>query len=939
MNQNKKYIEIGRKIVSDVDSEVLHFQHIKYKSQIILLKNNDSHLALNIGFNTPAFDNTGIPHILEHCIYSGSKDYPSLNVLSKIKRETFCTHINAITGIDKTNYQYSTLSKNDLWNVMKIYFDILFNPLVLEDTSIFKLQANSMDKYGHNIGGVVYREMLDIYKSDKQILFREINKRLFSQSKYQYSTAGIPSEIIKANYYDLQRYHQEFYNLSNCYIYVYGCINEIELLNKIDSMLEKYYVPPKNIIGFKFNNKHSEKNKYNNISNVTADSQIYHNTIKKEQFSINWIVGGVENPEDYYIYEVLRRALLIYNNNELVRRIKSININYELSSYFNNGLYKYPFGLIVSADKIEDACQIKDVVITYFKEIVLKKFYKFFLKEIIDYLEYASTTGVYRGIKYNQKYGNRVFESIIYGAKPEIFLETHQIYERIRSSVENDNFIDIISKILNSDPCIVVLKKEKERTNNVVSSYFNSNQKVNIITNNNKSLINTKSISEILNVMDKENLFRLNRYTINGVNVFNLKNTNPNHIIKINIFFRKKFLNIIDIQYLKLVLKQFGMYGTNNKSSIELNYLIQKYLYDYRCGIEGYSDNNDEICIYFSFSTFKYNLNNALEVLLDILYNSKVKEYFKYNGLIKNEYLKMYRAINNKSYYFAKLHSKSKFSALDFKNDNFNGMNYFLFLTKLLSDKESEVGGLKLANILKEKVFCKCNASLIVSTKNEIDDSISKGLNKFISNLNDYEIVNDNQNTNILGKEIHIREAFLVQNKLSSLSQSIKLINFKDKFALEASEMLIKQYCDNILKLKGVYSSYTEVDNNGLITVTSFRNPEAENSLDIIEGLITYLRNINLTEQLKTEITQYILMKKYNDFLTLNEISLLRNCLDNSVNLVNSISKFYLDKDYLNIISDNILDCIEKQSICYIGNRLSLNNSQIYENITEIKEL
>ncbi|WDV48154.1 insulinase family protein [Clostridiaceae bacterium M8S5] len=929
----KSYIEISREFVRDIDSEVIHLKHIKSKAQVIFLKNNHPHLALNIAFRTSAFDDSGIAHILEHCIYSGSDSYPSLNILSKINNETFCTYINGVTSVDKTMYQYSTFSENDFWNITELYFNVLFKPLVLNDKSIFKLEGNSTSE-GRKTGGIVYREMLNIFSSDKQILFREIYKKLFVGSQYQFSTAGIPSKILEANYDDLKKYHREYYVLSNCYLYVYGNINEIKLMKKFDELFELYSYSYSNNLNMIYEEiEHRKKDVY-----ILSDYSAYHNNIKKEYFSINWIVGSVKNPDDYYLYEVLRRALLIHNNNELERRIKSIDSRYQLNSYFNNGLYQYPFGLIVSCEEIKNIEEIEIVIREFLRDLVSNHFDDNTLNEIIDYIEYASATGVYRGIKFNQKYSSRVFESVIYGGKPEAYLKTSEIFRRIRELVKRGEILKTSMKILNSSSSIVVLKKENRTGSDSRNIHYANSKKVQVNNVKSKSLIDYKSITEVLNSIHKESLFKICKYNIDKVQVLNLRNNNPDNIVKITLFFRKKIDNIKKTQSLKLILKQFGLNGTKTKSSSEFKNLMQKYLYDYSCGIEASYDNSDEVCIYFSFSCFKNVLNNAFELLYEILYDSIVIEESMKNSLI-NEYHKMYRKINYKSFYVTKLRAKSKFSEFDFKNENINGMSYFLFLLKLLNNEKSEKNTLDIAKELKNEVFCKCNANFIVSTQNRMDKMVEISLRKFVSNLHTNVVHTvSNKIKRIHGNDIYKKEAFIFSNKLSSLSQSIKLMNIDNRFGYEASELLIRQYCDDVLKSQGVYSSYTEVDKSGIMTVTSFRDPKVDNSLSLFKGLVEYFSKAELTETMKAEITRYIISKKYIRMLKMDEISLLRNYLSDEKNMFDGYIKVDLDKNYLNSISESIMEAAKAQSICYVGDEHSLNNTKVYETVIKMKE-
>ena len=66
-----------RCFVDEINSECMYYIHNRTKSRVIFIKNNDEQKSFMIGFNTPINDSTGIAHVVEHAVLSGSKKYPS----------------------------------------------------------------------------------------------------------------------------------------------------------------------------------------------------------------------------------------------------------------------------------------------------------------------------------------------------------------------------------------------------------------------------------------------------------------------------------------------------------------------------------------------------------------------------------------------------------------------------------------------------------------------------------------------------------------------------------------------------------------------------------------------------------------------------------------------------------------------------------------------
>lgn len=74
-----------------------------------------------IGFRTPPSDSTGVPHIMEHSVLCGSKNFPAKDPFVELVKGSLNTFLNAMTYPDKTVYPVASCNDKDFQNLMHIY--------------------------------------------------------------------------------------------------------------------------------------------------------------------------------------------------------------------------------------------------------------------------------------------------------------------------------------------------------------------------------------------------------------------------------------------------------------------------------------------------------------------------------------------------------------------------------------------------------------------------------------------------------------------------------------------------------------------------------------------------------------------------------------------------------------------------------------------------
>lgn len=84
--------------IKDFNMTAVIFEHEKTGMSYLHVDRNDNNNVFSINFRTTPFDDTGIPHILEHSVLCGSEKFPVRDPFFKMLNRSLATFMNAMTG-------------------------------------------------------------------------------------------------------------------------------------------------------------------------------------------------------------------------------------------------------------------------------------------------------------------------------------------------------------------------------------------------------------------------------------------------------------------------------------------------------------------------------------------------------------------------------------------------------------------------------------------------------------------------------------------------------------------------------------------------------------------------------------------------------------------------------------------------------------------------
>jgi Zn-dependent M16 (insulinase) family peptidase len=229
-----------KQLVPELNLTAVTLQHETTGARMLHLACDDPNNVFAVGFRTPPPDSTGVAHILEHTVLCGSQKYPVRDPFFAMLKRSLNTFMNALTAADWTLYPVASMNRKDFYNLMGIYLDATFFPLLREQDFLqegHRLDfADPDDPDSLMIKGVVFNEMKGAMADPSSLLGRRLNAALFPTNCYGQNSGGEPLVIPELSWEQLREFHKSYYHPSNSWIFTYGNLPLEEHLQQIDKL-------------------------------------------------------------------------------------------------------------------------------------------------------------------------------------------------------------------------------------------------------------------------------------------------------------------------------------------------------------------------------------------------------------------------------------------------------------------------------------------------------------------------------------------------------------------------------------------------------------------------------------------------------------------------------------------------------------------------------
>ena len=866
--------------LSDLKSKGTLLKHKKSGARVLLMENDDENKVFTIGFRTPPSDSTGVPHIMEHSVLCGSKEFPVKDPFVELVKGSLNTFLNAMTYPDKTVYPVASCNDKDFQNLMHVYMDAVFYPNIYQNDKTFRQEGWSYkldDPDGElTISGVVYNEMKGAFSSPEGVLDRVVLNSLFPDNAYSVESGGDPEVIPELTYEQFLDFHRKYYHPSNSYIYLYGDMDMEEKLRWLDekylSDFENEPVDSEIHLQKPFTEMKEVVQEYSIASEESEEDNTY--------LSYNKVIGTTLDEKLYLAFEILDYALLSAPGAPLKKALLDAGVGKDISGSYDNGVYQPIFSVISKNANVEQKEEFVRVIEDTLKDIVKNGINKKALRAGINYHEFRFREADFGNYPRGLMYGLQLFDSWLYDeTKPFIHMQAIPTFEFLKEQVETGYFEELIQKYLldNTHGSIVIIKPERGRTARMdkeladkLQAYKDSLSKEEI-----DALVRaTKELEEYqeeesapedlakIPVLGREDISREiapiynKELETSGVKLVH-HGVETNGIGYTALLFDLSGIPEEKLPYISILQSVLGIINTKNYEYSELFNEINVHTGGIGTSLELYTDVTKVKEKEFR-ATFEIK-GKALYPKMDVLF-SMMREILMESDLGDEKRLKeilamlksrLQMSFLSSGHTTAALRSLSYTSPMAKFKDDTDGIGYYEVVKELEENFEEKKAEL-IANLrqIAQQIFRKDN--LIISYTSSADGLAP--MEEAFAKIADTLHTEEKEAATLC--EIHCvkrNEGFKTSSKVQYVARTGNFIDRGVEYtgALQILKVILSyDYLWQNVRVKGgAYGCMSSFNRIGEGYLVSYRDPNLEKTMEIYEGVVDYLKNFNVDDR------------------------------------------------------------------------------------------
>lgn len=744
--------------ITELQCHLTELVHEESGAIVLHLGNDDPENLFCLSFRTLPENSNGVAHILEHTVLCGSKKYPVKDPFFSMNRRSLNTFMNALTGADFTCYPAASQVEQDFYNLLDVYLDAAFHPLIKEMS--FLQEGCRLDYADHEdpnsplvYKGVVYNEMKGALSSSTTRLIEHVNAALYPNTPYGYNSGGDPSEIPNLTYDELVQFHKNNYHPSRCLFFFYG---NLPLKKHLEVIAEKALkgvkklepLPPIPLQPRFSHPVHKEAFYPISADEVAEDKAI---------ISFAWLTCPILDQLTLLALSVLDIALMETDASLLKLELLRSGLCKQAQSLMDTEIAEIPYGVILKGCKAADVQALEKVLFDTLSRLAKEGIPNKLIESALHQVELFRSEITGDSAPYGLSLFSRSALLAQHGGKAEDGLYIHSTFDEFRLKLaENPHYMnELIARYFLSNNHFVrvvlhpstelatqELVQEAEKLERIRKTLTEQDrQKIIKQAKALEALQEEETDDEDDEILPKTSLdhipkevrdLTLTQQKIGNLEVFH-HNTFTNKIVYADVVFAVPQIAADDLWLVRLfsiLLPQVGSGYRSYEESLE-------YMQEHTGGIGAFTMLNHQVQEANSFTpsfhirgkAMYHKADKFFSLLFDMVTNPNFTDRARLKELVLKHYTNLQSGFVSGSLKYAMNLAASGVNQAGFVNNAWYGLDYLEQIKKLATDFDNQSDWLienlqRMSNLL----LCTRGAHLVLGCdKNELNKYIEKG--------------------------------------------------------------------------------------------------------------------------------------------------------------------------------------------------------------------
>ena len=859
--------------------DVYEYDHIS-GAKLIYIDSGTEEKSFCAAFKTIPSDSTGVFHILEHSVLDGSKNYPMNSPFLFMLKNSMNTFLNAMTFQGKTMYPCASCNPDDFENLLKVYLDAVFNPILAEGTFLREGWHIEKAENGYDIKGVVYNEMQGAGASIQRQLYSAMTADLYPDTYQKYNSGGEPSVIPSLTYENYLAAYRKYYSTANCVLFLRGNMDIDRYTDIIDKWLAGASQERSEI-------RHTVQGPNHRVCEHEYPISPSEDTKGKTNIIYSYNVGMYNDAERQMAAGLLANYLMDNSSSPLKKALTSSGLMADADIYDSTDDIQTSWGFAAYNTEKENRDAIKKIIDDTIQGIIDNGIDK----EIM--LAQISATSFRMKEQRNAVRGLCIYDFIqiannsFYGVPLNTYFEIDETFEKFERELDNGYFENILREIffendITAISVLVPVQRESSAAHLATVEKYTSNLSDEVKDEAFKRFIDGTKLAmdrdtpEVIAKMPTLSLDKLTKelpkkeFLVDGNILYTPAETNG--VAYYRFYFSLAGLSADEIMTAELLSRSLGDFDTENSTSSELSNRLNRYAGKWRFDITTLSPSMQKAEPYLvvSVACLEKNVEKALETISEILSKTVYDEETAKTVLA--------RELNNTRMQFmgngvglALNTSESLISASGYYNTLTDG--YPLF-KKIQEYSEAPADFCENAKALLSRVFASGNLCYTGLTG-------KKELLAHTLSLNDGEKLVGATLTNPDTKNV----AYAIPAGISFNVRSLdinEILPYSGKHIALSNLLSLGYLWHNIREVGGAYGTGLRFARRGALNVYSYRDPKVQETYEIYDNIANYLATNEFTDGeilgcIISTLADFVNPKSVEQEGVENEISYLAN--------------------------------------------------------------